>query len=141
MEEQFWAVVVKYWNATEYQNNHPNNLDFTAFVIRDKTIRINNATYFPFKHVKLNSGRDTQALCPCGKECHISTVCDVECDDYDLNNMVTQTTVSDEDVYNKSQFWIFLMLMILGWVGQAIVVSVGDAICFELLGNFIDFLQ
>ncbi|EFA00564.1 major facilitator superfamily domain-containing protein 6 [Tribolium castaneum] len=135
MEEQFWKVVVQYWNATEYQNYHPDNFEFTAFVIREKTIRINNATYFGFKYVELDSGKTTKALCPCGKECHISTVCDITCDDYTLNSMVTQTAVSDEDVYSKSQFWIFLILMIFGWVGQAVVVSVGDAICFQLLGD------
>jgi hypothetical protein len=134
MEDQFWNVVTKYWNATEYRDHHSENLEFTAFVNKSKTIKMNNITYFSFKDVKLSNGKIHQALCPCGKDCHISTICQINCNDYNLNNLVTQTTVSDDEVYQKSQFWIFLILMIFGWVGQAVAVSIGDAICFELLG-------
>jgi MFS family permease len=135
MEDQFWNVVTKYWNATEYRDHHSENLEFTAFVNKSKTIKMNNITYFSFKDVKLSNGKIHQALCPCGKDCHISTICQINCNDYNLNNLVTQTTVSDNEVYQKSQFWIFLILMIFGWVGQAVAVSIGDAICFELLGD------
>lgn len=34
-----------------------------------------------------------------------------------------------------NQFWLFFLLMIISWIGQAVVVSVADAICFNLLGK------
>lgn len=32
------------------------------------------------------------------------------------------------------QFWVFFLMMIISWVGQAVVVTFADAICFNLLG-------
>ncbi|RZC34450.1 major facilitator superfamily domain-containing protein 6, partial [Asbolus verrucosus] len=136
MEEKFWQVVTDHWTHGELQNSNPNNnLQFTAFVNVSKTIKMNNITYFTFGKVKMNNEKVYKPICPCGNECHISTECRIECNDYNLNNLIAKPSVDDQSVYGKSQFWIFLILMILGWVGQAIAVSVGDAICFELLGD------
>jgi len=45
------------------------------------------------------------------------------------------STVNDENVTDIYQFWLFFLLMIISWVSMAVVVSVGDAICFEMLGK------
>lgn len=48
-------------------------------------------------------------------------------------------TISDgrneNDNQFTSQFWSFFILMIISWVGQAVIVSVADAICFNVLGK------
>lgn len=49
--------------------------------------------------------------------------------------MIPEPAIDDTEVYGLYQFWNLLILMVLGWIGQAIAVSVGDAICFELLGK------
>lgn len=33
------------------------------------------------------------------------------------------------------QFWLMFILLIISWAGMAVVVSVGDAIAFEMLGD------
>lgn len=64
------------------------------------------------------------------------TICDIKCNYYALNELIAQPVVSDSEVYGVYQFWVFLILMIGAWGGQAVIVSVGDAICFELLGKY-----
>jgi hypothetical protein len=43
--------------------------------------------------------------------------------------------VNDINVADFYQFWLFVLLMVLSWISMAVVVSVGDAICFEMLGK------
>jgi len=38
-------------------------------------------------------------------------------------------------VLELNQFWIFFLLVSLFWVGQAVIYSLGDSICFDLLGK------
>jgi hypothetical protein len=40
------------------------------------------------------------------------------------------------NVADLYQFWLFFLLMVLSWISMAVVVSIGDAICFEMLGKF-----
>ncbi|KAJ3662792.1 hypothetical protein Zmor_007119 [Zophobas morio] len=135
MEEQFWKVIASNWSLPEYETNHPATLDFTAHVNISKTTKMEDVVYFMFKHVTLPNGQQREPLCTCGNVCHISTTCNIKCNDFDVNSLVSSASVSDDDVYNMYEFWIFLVLMIMGWIGQAIAVSIGDAICFELLGD------
>jgi hypothetical protein len=46
------------------------------------------------------------------------------------------TAVSDTSVADVYQFWLLFLLMVLSWIAMAVVVSIGDAICFEMLGKF-----
>jgi hypothetical protein len=48
------------------------------------------------------------------------------------------TAANDVNVADLYQFWLFLLLMVLSWIGMAVVVSIGDAICFEMLGKFVE---
>lgn len=71
----------------------------------------------------------------------IVTVCDMKCNYYALNELIATPVVSDSDVYGVYQYWVFLFLMIAAWVSQAVIVSVGDAICFELLGKCVSVID
>lgn len=57
------------------------------------------------------------------------------CESYVLNELVEVPAVTDNEVYGTHHFWVFLLLMIFCWVGQAVTGVMADAICFELLGN------
>jgi hypothetical protein len=46
--------------------------------------------------------------------------------------------VNDVNITDFYQFWVFFLLMVFSWVSMAVVVSVGDAICFEMLGKLTD---
>lgn len=42
---------------------------------------------------------------------------------------------ANETQYTR-QFWLFFLLMIISWIGMAVVVTFADAICFNILGKF-----
>lgn len=61
--------------------------------------------------------------------------CRVQCRHTAVDEVFRDSTVNDENVTDIYQFWLFFLLMIISWVSMAVVVSVGDAICFEMLGD------
>lgn len=66
----------------------------------------------------------------------MDTTCEIKCDDSTVQQLITQKDTSEApDVTSLYQFWIFFCLLVLSWVGMSVVVSVADAICFELLGE------
>lgn len=59
--------------------------------------------------------------------------CEVKCKDESVSEVLSGAT--DAQVKSTYQFWTFFILLIISWAGMAVVVSVGDAICFEMLGD------
>lgn len=60
--------------------------------------------------------------------------CEMQCQSKTLAEL---TTVPDSEAVLHYQFWMFAVLMALSWIGMAVVVSIGDAICFSILGKFV----
>lgn len=56
-------------------------------------------------------------------------------DDDNVMNLIAEPSVNDGDVIKYPQFWYFFMAVAISWIGMSVVVSVGDAICFDLLGK------
>lgn len=52
-----------------------------------------------------------------------------------MQRTLTGNSISNSQVTQLYQFWLFFLFMALSWAGMAVVVSVGDAICFGLLGS------
>lgn len=63
----------------------------------------------------------------------IKTRCDITCNNAELNALIRSGTIPDDQVTSHFGFWAFFLCLILSWVGMAVVVTVGDAICFEML--------
>jgi len=61
--------------------------------------------------------------------------CSLECASTLITDISTNPKIPDSEVASLYQFWLFFVLLVLSWIGMAVVVSVGDAICFELLGD------
>lgn len=55
--------------------------------------------------------------------------------DSTLMDIIVEPSINDADVTQYSQFWYFFIAVAVSWIGMAVVVSVGDAICFDLLGK------
>ncbi|CAH1968392.1 unnamed protein product [Acanthoscelides obtectus] len=115
---------------------YPESLPFIAHVPKSKMSvtqkKDGSIISFGFSNITLNNKTITQPKC---MDSSMFTTCVLECDDYDIMQMVTKPSISDSDVYSLYQFWFFLAFMVLMWVSMAITVSIGDAICFELLGD------
>lgn len=60
-------------------------------------------------------------------------------DELVMNVIVGQGIISNSEAMQYSQFWYFFIAVAISWIGMAVVVSVGDAICFDLLGKRHEF--
>lgn len=56
-------------------------------------------------------------------------------DSADVMNVIAEPRIHDDRITSYSEFWYFFIAMAISWIGMAVVVSVGDAICFDLLGK------
>lgn len=55
--------------------------------------------------------------------------------DESVMDLLVEPAINDANVTNYSQFWYLFIALALSWIGMAVIVSVGDAICFDLLGK------
>lgn len=56
-------------------------------------------------------------------------------DELVMNVIVGPGIINNSEAMQYSQFWYFFIAVAFSWIGMAVVVSVGDAICFDLLGK------
>ncbi|XP_046996943.1 major facilitator superfamily domain-containing protein 6 isoform X1 [Schistocerca americana] len=133
-----FSDICMYWNVSDYcKSQRPRSgvlandtLHITAVASLNHTTSVYSCFYFPVHKVKT---MNSDVLNPsCSAVRHLT--CNTYCNNTVINNMIT---VNEEiaDVAGLYQFWLFFLLMILSWVGMAVVVSVGDAICFGMLGD------
>ena len=92
-------------------------------------IRIFNAS-FPNGDVHVSTCPDRWSFrIPCRARCpHVPV----------LDQMIKDISRSEEPKPRQTSTWNFqwfLWAYIVSWVGMAVVVSIGDAICFKLLGT------
>lgn len=133
LSDEEFETVGNFWKADQYLKSHPKNLEFTAHVPLDHTWQTGpNCYFFKVANVTLSDGILRYPICPTPAS-KIVAMCDINCQSERMNSIVRQSNIPDDEVTGLYQFWLFLGLMIFGWVCQAIVVSVGDAICFEML--------
>lgn len=50
-------------------------------------------------------------------------------------DIISEPSIYDNEATSLPQFRSFFIALALSWIGMAVVVSVGDAICFDLLGE------
>ncbi|EFN78694.1 major facilitator superfamily domain-containing protein 6 [Harpegnathos saltator] len=86
-------------------------------------------------NVRIRTFTDNIAHVPnCGNQ--MRTWCTVTChDNIAFNHLLQEAKNShnDAEIYTQ-RFYLFLWAAIMSWVGMAVVVSIADAICFDLLG-------
>lgn len=61
--------------------------------------------------------------------------CRAEGSDSKVMNVISEPSIYDNEASSLPQFRSFFLAMAFSWVGMAVVVSVGDAICFDQLGE------
>lgn len=89
----------------------------------------------------LNESNATKVICPknSGLKNHTSgslkLVCKGSVNDENVMSVIVEPAINDGSVTQYSQFWYFFLAVAISWIGMAVVVSVGDAICFDLLGK------
>ncbi|XP_011686883.1 PREDICTED: major facilitator superfamily domain-containing protein 6 [Wasmannia auropunctata] len=86
--------------------------------------------------VKLRTFLDGTAHVPvCGGQ--LRAWCTATCHNNSMfNHLLREAKDSQSDTRHFTyQFHLFLWAAIVSWIGMAVVVSIADAICFDLLGN------
>ncbi|KAK3921168.1 Major facilitator superfamily domain-containing protein 6 [Frankliniella fusca] len=61
--------------------------------------------------------------------------CNAICDNSAIMDLITRPADDNYSPALSYQFWLFFLLLIVAWSGMAVVASVGDAICFGVLGD------
>lgn len=138
-EDWMWDVICSHWNVSAFckSHNHDDLLQFEAITGADHFSVEKDCLHLIVKQGNFPTNEQSFMNCP-GRAVNasarsIATSCDIECNNSDVNEIFRKTTIDDNHVTGLYQFWLFFMFLALSWMGMAVVVSVGDAICFEML--------
>ncbi|KAJ1524888.1 hypothetical protein ONE63_009752 [Megalurothrips usitatus] len=61
--------------------------------------------------------------------------CNAICDNSAVMDLITRPADDNHNPALSYQFWLFFLLLIVAWSSIAVVASVGDTICFGMLGD------
>jgi MFS family permease len=130
--EQF-SSICEHWKVPGLCESTDHYVNIHTIIKRNKIIKQEKCYDFLFHNSTINN-HNTSLFCPSNKtDAPIFKMnCTVKCDDDEVNEILSAST---GNAYQTYQFWTFFILLIISWVGMAVVVSVGDAICFGLLGD------
>jgi MFS family permease len=133
-KNDMWSTVCKSWNIPGICEDNERNVKIEAAIAHNKITMNDNCVDLLFHNGTIH-GQNTSLYCPGNKTQTpiFSMNCEVKCDDQSVTEVLSGAT--DAQVKSTYQFWAFFSLLIISWAGMAVVVSVGDAICFEMLGD------
>ncbi|XP_075990803.1 sugar baby transporter isoform X2 [Anticarsia gemmatalis] len=129
---------------TKAGEEFPDHLSFTGVIPLSKTIAEGSCVYMRLGHVEVPDGNGGVTIHQpgCASDTYrvktetFQSSCSITCDNAMVNELIEAATDSRKDTSKEytPHFWTFFLLMITSWVGQAVVVTFADAICFNLLG-------
>ncbi|XP_037908689.1 major facilitator superfamily domain-containing protein 6 isoform X2 [Hermetia illucens] len=133
-----WQTICDNWGVYDNCNDVKDKTKFQFSIeLRPDHMEIKkNGIYFIIKNGIMN-GRNTTMYCPHLNNTtpYFKTDCDIKCNDQYIMDVLTESKIQNNDAVGLYQFWLFFMFLIISWAAMAVVVSVGDAICFEMLGD------
>ncbi|KAG7189792.1 hypothetical protein KM043_017454 [Ampulex compressa] len=125
------------WNETEFCNTDKTStvsgtdtFEFTAGFDVYKDLSVHNCIDIRVRTATFPNGAIRYPMC---NKTLISS-CTATCDNI-FNQMLKEAAVVNTSRSTTYHFHLFLWATIISWIGMAVVVSIADAICFELLGN------
>ncbi|XP_043226818.1 major facilitator superfamily domain-containing protein 6-like [Amphibalanus amphitrite] len=87
--------------------------------------------YLPLKDVPVNGTVTHYPACVDPE----TTNCSLSCADRPLMKLLNGRPVDASAYYQTSQFWVFLVFLILAWDGTSITIPLADTIAFKLLDD------
>lgn len=54
---------------------------------------------------------------------------------FDDGLMKLLETEDSHQIYYLHQFWLFLVLLVIGRIAKSVITSLGDTICYEIIGE------
>lgn len=133
-----WNTICDHWlNSTGCKSNSTETLELTTYLDMSDIMVEQHFMYFKIPHTKGQlDGKDVIMYCPKDDEHYFNATCTLDCNDDYLNHQLAVSPVIDNhEAMSLGSFWWFFAMLILSWIGMAAVVSIGDAICFGILGE------
>ncbi|XP_050600988.1 major facilitator superfamily domain-containing protein 6 [Bombus affinis] len=118
-------------NSSSILNNDTFNSTITFDVFHDFYLK--RCMYMRIFTAKFSDNIPYTPFC----DNYVKTSCLATCHDNPIfNQLLHEVDVPQNSTENSTyQFHSFLWATIISWIGMAVVVSIADAICFNLLGN------
>uniref|UniRef100_A0A182N1Q3 Major facilitator superfamily associated domain-containing protein n=1 Tax=Anopheles dirus TaxID=7168 RepID=A0A182N1Q3_9DIPT len=136
-EPWMWDTICRNWNVSKYcdEKNIPADrlLRLTGVVPNNHIELLNECLFFMLREGQIDGNR-VPLYCPANAT-DFRTSCQVQCNSEQVMGAISHSKIADSEVTGLYQFWLLFMFLIVSWAGMAVVVSVGDAICFEMLGD------
>ncbi|XP_044734493.1 major facilitator superfamily domain-containing protein 6 isoform X2 [Chrysoperla carnea] len=135
-----WDTICEYWNSTKYcestHTNVPHTFTFTTLSPISLSVQLDSCVYYRVTQTQFSDDSMHTPFCPLKDDKnvsrHMSMDCETTCDLQLVNELLD---ASDKNEFKDYKYWIFFVLLALSWIGMAVVVSVGDAVCFEMLDS------
>lgn len=94
-----------------------------------------NCLYFMRTTTNYTNGNNGPKNVVCPKNESFRFTCVGSVDNENIMNLIFEPSVNDDKFTQYPQFWYLFAALSLSWIAMAVIVSVGDAICFHLLGK------
>ncbi|XP_065348789.1 major facilitator superfamily domain-containing protein 6-A isoform X1 [Cloeon dipterum] len=118
------------WGLSQYcKSAADHSLSFEASVPMIHTMQVKDCLYF---RVKTAIFEEKSVIPYCNNSISTSP-CRVTCKEPVVNDVLNVRT--EEASATSWSFIYFAFLMLTAWISMAVVTSIGDAICFDLLGS------
>ncbi|XP_032592051.1 major facilitator superfamily domain-containing protein 6 isoform X2 [Drosophila grimshawi] len=118
MEQTMWDIVCQYW-----LKNTTSNCITTREILES-----GNCLHFMIpQNLGTQDAQNVSMYCPQSKEMYKPS--------QEVYLKEIPTVINTSSAMAMPEFWFFFSLLIVSWVGMAVVVSIGDAICFGILGD------
>lgn len=119
------------WNISDVCDTNSTSIDMKTFSNMSRSLFEQTCLYFPVQTVVYNETTIEHPYCT--PETKLK--CHAVCNSATVMGYIQKPVESSEPYYLTSQFQMLFGLMIGAWASTAVVVSLGDSICFNLLGN------
>ncbi|XP_026666852.1 major facilitator superfamily domain-containing protein 6 [Ceratina calcarata] len=141
--QEIYTEMCLYWNATQFCESanstsilDTETFDFTLTFDVYHDAYINKCAYIRIFSAKFLDDEVQNKHKPACKH-YARTLCTATChDNPTFDEVFHEADVPQNITQNATyQFHSFLWATIISWIGMAVVVTMADAICFDLLGN------
>jgi hypothetical protein len=117
----------------KFDENHTFRVEMSARLKVDEAMAVQDVLYLPIDVVK-DKGSGQAGGYSCAYKSTIQH-CQINCNDDPSLNLRLQKLAPISDVYSSGVFWAYVFLVLIAWIGFAVVTSVADALCFQTLGK------
>lgn len=130
---QFLEEMCSTWNVSDVCNTNLTSIEMKTYSNMSKALlEESSCLYFPVENLSFNGTEVENPYCKFSTSMKCNTVCNSATVMSYIQKPISET--SQEPYYSTIQFQMLFGLMIGAWASTAVVTSLADSICFNLLG-------